>query len=206
MQSRTTQPSGRSFSAPNLPAASTPHPLVENRGSLFIYLSTVLARLAQELSRYSEGYRHCALCPDAILPTQPAAQDQEGTPVHALCLEMRARKETVLGVVRSETRACPLCGRGVLPRGLYFHEGGLRVSYACVEPQHGELYFFSFLLTTSEARKLGMWETRLRERLKEKGYVHCCECGRQLHATQAQSLGSGWYHCGCLPELWRSGP
>lgn len=206
MQPRTTYRDGGSFSPPNIPATDTLDPLAKRRGSLFVYLSAVLSRLAQELSRYSEEDGHCALCPDAILPTQPVGQDQGGAPAHVMCLEMKLRKEAVLEAARTQTRACPLCGQGVLPQGFYFHEGGLTVSYACTEPAHGEPHLFSFPLVASEARRIGMWEARLRKRLREKGYVRCCECGRQIHMTQAQSLGSGWYHCGCLPELWRSGP
>jgi DNA-directed RNA polymerase subunit RPC12/RpoP len=201
-----TQRNGGSFSPPEIPATDILNPLSERRGSLFVYLSAVLSRLAQDLSRYSEEDRHCALCPDVILPTQLARQDRGGAWVHAMCLEMKLRKEAILEAVNTQAHACPLCGHRVLPWGVHFHEGGLTMSYACPEPAHGEPHFFSFPLTTSEARRIGMWEARLRERLKEKGYVRCCECGRQISVAQAQSLGAGWYYCGCLPELWKSGP
>ena len=79
MQPRTTYRDGGSFSPPNIPATDTLDPLAKRRGSLFVYLSAVLSRLAQELSRYSEEEGHCAPCPHPILPTPKHDEEKHET-------------------------------------------------------------------------------------------------------------------------------
>ncbi len=178
---------------------------VANRGGLFAYLATVLATLAHELSHHPKKESVCSICSDAMLATQLAAE-HEGKPAHALCLEMKLRKRALLSSVKSQEHCCSLCGQNVPPSGIYFHEAGLTLSYACAEPAHDEPNLFSFPVTTDESKRVGTWEARLRDRLKEKGYVRCCECGRLIRAAEAQLLGPGWHYCGCLPDLWRTGP
>ncbi len=204
---RGAQREGESPSPTDNTLANTISPIEKRRGSLFIYLSTVLSSLVLKVSRkQKEKDQQCALCPDLILSTQPADEDEGDAPVHAMCLEMKLKKESLLKSVRARDRACPLCGHRIKPQDYYLHEGGLTMSYACTQPEHGESYPFSFLLETNESRWIGMWEARLRQRLKEKGYVSCCECGRRIRQKKAQTLGSGWHYCGCLPELWHVGP
>lgn len=144
--------------------------------------------------------RSCALCPDLIFPTQPVKRDQQGAWVHAICLEMQHRKEVLWQTVKAQTDACPLCGAQILPQDIYADEHGLRVSYLCEQPVHDKPHAFTVRVMTPEAKQVGLWEVRLRERFREKGYVRCCECGRQILAQHAQSLGPGWYSCGCLPD------
>jgi hypothetical protein len=179
-------------------------PRTSRKGGLFAYLAAVLYHLAQEISRSDEEFP-CVLCSDLILSTQLAVKD-EGKPAHAICLEMKLRKTALVESAKSQNHACSLCGQKVQPMGIYFHDAGLTLSYACAEPAHEEPNRFSLPVKTEESKRVGMWETRLRDRLKEKGYVRCCECGRLIRAATAQLLGPGWHHCGCLPALWRTGP
>lgn len=144
--------------------------------------------------------RSCALCPDLIFPTQPVKRDPSGRVVHAFCLEMQHRKEVLWRTVKAQTSACPLCGVEILPQDIYADERGLRVLYLCEQSVHDKPHAFTVRVTTPEAKQVGLWEVRLRERFREKGYVRCCECGRQILASQAHSLGPGWYSCGCLPD------
>jgi hypothetical protein len=174
-----------------------------NAGGLLTYLAAVFSNIAQEL-RQSPA-EDCALCSDPILSTHVAAEES-GRSVHAVCLEMHNRKQTLLESAREQSHDCSLCGEKVQPMGIYFHEAGLTLSYSCNEPGHEEPNVFSLPILTEESRRVGTWEARLRERLKEKGYVRCCECGRLLRAEAAKLLGQGWYYCGCLPDLWRTGP
>lgn len=203
---RSAQREGESPSPTDNTSENTISPIEKRRGSLFVYLSTVLSSLVLKVSRKQEEVQQCALCPDLILSTQPADEDEGDAPVHVMCLEMKLKKESLLKSVRTRVRACPLCGHRIKPQDFYLHEGGLTLSYACTQPEHGEPYPFSFLLETNESRWIGMWEAKLRQRLKEKGYVSCCECGRRIRKNKAQTLGSGWHYCGCLPELWHVGP
>jgi hypothetical protein len=172
-------------------------------GGLLTYLASVFANLARELAR--SPARDCALCSEPILSTQIAAED-EGNAVHAVCLEMNGRKRALVENAREQCHDCSLCGEKVEPVGIYFNEAGLTVSYACAEPGHDKPNVFSLPIVTEETRRVGTWEARLRDRLKEKGYVRCCECGRLLRADSAKLLGPGWYYCGCLPDLWNTGP
>ena len=172
-------------------------------GGLLTYLATVFSKIAQELQQSPP--KECALCSDLILSTQVAAEES-GRSVHAVCLEMQGRKNALLENAREQTHDCSLCGEKVEPTGIYFHEAGLTLSYACADPDHEQPIVFSLPITTDETRRVGTWEARLRQRLKEKGYVRCCECGRLLRAEAAKLLGQGWYYCGCLPDLWRTGP
>ena len=172
-------------------------------GGLLTYLAAVFSNIAQELSHTPA--KDCALCSDPILSTQVAAESS-GRAVHAICLEMQGRKQALLERAREHSHDCSLCGEKVQPMGVYFHESGLTLSYSCSEPGHDEPNVFSLPIVTDESRRVGTWEARLRDRLKEKGYVRCCECGRLLRAEAAKLLGHGWYYCGCLPDLWRTGP
>jgi hypothetical protein len=172
-------------------------------GGLLTYLAAVFSKIAQELAQ--SPARNCVLCADPIFSTQVAA-DHSGNAVHAVCLEMQDRKQALVENAREQSHDCSLCGEKVQPMGIYFHEAGLTLSYSCIEPGHEEPNVFSLPVVTDETRRVGTWEARLRERLKEKGYVRCCECGRLLRAEAARLLGPGWYYCGCLPDLWRTGP
>jgi hypothetical protein len=172
-------------------------------GGLLTYLAAVFANLARELAASPE--RDCALCSEPILSTQIAAEDEDNA-VHAVCLEMNGRKRVLVENAREQCHDCSLCGEKVEPVGIYFNEAGLTVSYTCAEPAHDKPNVFSLPIVTEETRRVGTWEARLRDRLKEKGYVRCCECGRLLHADSAKLLGPGWYYCGCLPDLWKTGP
>ena len=67
---------------------------VANRGGLFAYLGTVLSTLAHELSRYPKKESFCGICSDAMLPTQLAVE-HEAKPAHALCREMKLRKDEI---------------------------------------------------------------------------------------------------------------
>jgi hypothetical protein len=172
-------------------------------GGLLTYLAAVVSNLAGELAR--SPAQDCALCSEPILSTQIAAED-EGNAVHAVCLEMDGRKRGLVGNAREQCHDCSLCGEKVEPVGIYFHQAGLTVSYSCAEPGHEKPNIFSLPIVTDETRRVGTWEARLRERLKEKGYVRCCECGRLMRADAAKLLGPGWYYCGCLPDLWKTTP
>jgi hypothetical protein len=172
-------------------------------GGLLTYLATVFLSISQELQQ--SPAKECALCSDLILSTQVAAED-DGRTVHAVCLEMQDRKTALLESAREQIHDCSLCGEKVQPMGIYFHEAGLTLSYSCSEPGRHEPNVFSLPIMTEESRRVGTWEARLRDRLKEKGYVRCCECGRLLRAEAAKLLGQGWYYCGCLPDLWKTGP
>lgn len=206
MPSRIMLRNSESFYPSDIAPTDTLSSLSARRGGLLVYLSSVLSQLVRELARHSKDEPQCALCPDLIHPTQPATQDRKEAWVHAKCLEMAERKRALVLSLEFHANACPVCGQKVFPSGTYFHEAGLTLSFTCGDQTHDEPYFFSVSITTNEAKQVGRWEARLRERLKDKGYAHCCECGRQIRAAKAQSLGSGWYYCGCLPELWRSGP
>ncbi|HEX9443243.1 MAG TPA: hypothetical protein VGA73_03945 [Candidatus Binatia bacterium] len=187
------------------PLEDRPDLLSSNKGGLFAYLAAVLSNMAQELSLHPKKDSTCAICSDAIHSTQVESED-DGKPVHAVCLEMKSRKSALLESARAQGHGCSLCGQKVPPKGIFFHEGGVTLSYACVEPAHDEPNRFSLPVATDESRRVGRWEARLRVRLKEKGYVRCCECGRLIRAEASQLLGQGWHYCGCLPELWRTGP
>lgn len=206
MRSRMTQRKGEDLSHPKIWTPEGLNPAVEPRGSFFVYLSSVLSHLTRQLSHPSEGEQLCALCPDPILPTQPSAKSKDGTPAHAMCLEMRQRKLALLRELKFKTKACPLCGKSTPLGTVYFHEAGMTLAFACGDGMHDNPHLFTLPIGTAETRRVGTWEARLRRRLKEKGYVNCCECGRLVHSDQAQSLGSGWHYCGCLPELWKAGP
>ncbi len=184
--------------------------LSKQQGNLSLFFSTLLKHLTQTVSQPPETQHHCALCPDLILPTQPAKEDEEGEPVHEMCLEMKLKREALLQSVSDRIQPCPLCYHRVSPQEFFCHEGGLTISYTCSftppQSEHGEPHHFSFLLDTSESRWIGTWEARLRQRFKDKGYIICCECGHRIQAEKAQSLGAGWHYCGCMPELWNVGP
>ena len=124
------------------------------------------------------------------------AAEDDGKPTHAICLEMKLRKSALIETARSQDQSCSLCGQKVQPAGIYFHDAGLTLSYTCAEPAHDEPNLFSLPMRTEESKRVGMWEARLRDRLKEKGYVRCCECGRLIRAEAAQLLGAGWHYCG----------
>lgn len=204
MKSQTTYREIEDFSPGGFPLAEARSPMAVNKGSVLAYLAMVLSTLAQELSPSQKKDATCVLCSDAIFATQVTAED-EGNPVHAMCLEMKHRKNVLLQNAQQQDHACSLCGQKVPPAGIFLHEAGMTLSYSCAEGEH-EPYIFSLPMTTEESRRVGMWEARLRERLKQKGFVRCCECGRLLHGDKARLLGPGWYYCGCLPELWRTGP
>lgn len=178
--------------------------LAQRKGGLFTYLAAVISHLA-ESSATTDGEAACAFCSDAILPTQVSAESG-GKTAHAICVEMDGRKRALLRTAKSHGHDCSLCGQKVQPDGIYFHEGGMTLSYSCAEPEHDEPNLFSLPLSSDESRRVGMWEAKLRDRLREKGYVRCCECGRLIHERTAKLLGPGWHYCGCLPDLWRTGP
>jgi hypothetical protein len=171
-------------------------------GGLLTYLAAVVSNLARDLAR--SPARDCVLCCEAILSTQIAVED-DGNTVHAVCREMKGRKRALVESAREQCPDCSLCGEKVEPLGIYFHEAGITVSYSCPEQGHEKPNVFSLPIVSDETRRVGTWEARLRERLKEKGYVRCCECGRLLRADSAKLLGPGWYYCGCVPDLWQTG-
>lgn len=206
MRSRTTHRKKEELAHSKLWMAEAINPSVEPRGSFFVYLSSVLSHLTRQLSRQPQGEQLCAFCPDPILPTQNSAKSKEGMLAHAMCLEMRQKKQVLLRELKFKTKACPRCGRSTQFNKIYFHEAGMTLSFVCVEGAHDEPHPFTLPISTGETKKVGRWEARLRQRLKEKGYVNCCECGRLIHSEEAQSLGAGWHYCGCLPELWKAGP
>ena len=205
MKSQTTYREIEDYSPAKFPLAEPRSRMAANKGSVLAYLATVLSTMAQELAHSPKKDSTCVLCSDAIFATQVTAED-EGNPVHAICLEMKQRKDALLQKAKQHDHACALCGQNVPPTGIFLHEAGLTLSYACAEGKHDEPNLFSLPVTTEESRRVGMWEAKLRERLKQKGFVRCCECGRLIHSDKARLLGPGWHYCGCLPELWRTGP